>query len=123
LQGQSCHELTSHRHISEETRVVISIQEEKETLIESNAADEEKPSEETSKPRNPINWYGVLIPPPLREAQKSFIDVVDNSIPNVINITAQLRQLEIDIGRTRKTIKKLEKSEISILQTPETVAH
>jgi coiled-coil domain-containing protein 115 len=58
---------------------------------------------------DPIRWFGVLVPPPLRSAQVHFIKVVEGSVPHLVVLTKQLRALEIEIGRTRKSIKKLEK--------------
>lgn len=78
--------------------------------IEVTGEDTKYETEEAkSIPKDPLRWFGVLVPQPLRAAQSSFISAVDDSIPNVMNIRQQLRQLEIDIGRTRKAIKKLEK--------------
>jgi coiled-coil domain-containing protein 115 len=62
------------------------------------------------EPKDPITWFGVLLPTALRSAQASFSQVVDGGIPKVLNVSSQLRLLEIEIGRLRKSIKKLEKS-------------
>lgn len=79
--------------------------------------DDEKPakSEEDADekpridPRDPIRWFGVLVPPPLRLAQSKFVGVVEGPIPQLVTLSKELRVLEIEIGRTRKSIKKLEK--------------
>lgn len=60
-------------------------------------------------PRDPIRWFGVLVPPPLRSAQSKFIGIVQGPIPQLVTLTKKLRAMEIEIGRTRKSIKKLEK--------------
>jgi coiled-coil domain-containing protein 115 len=59
---------------------------------------------------DPIHWFGVLVNRPLKEAQTQFTSVVDISVPRVLNLAGQMRQLEIDIARARKAIKKVEKS-------------
>jgi hypothetical protein len=59
--------------------------------------------------RDPIKWFGVLVPPPLRSAQSKFIEVVEGPVPRLVSQTKELRALEIEIRRTRKSIKKLEK--------------
>ncbi|TID17100.1 hypothetical protein E2P81_ATG09655 [Venturia nashicola] len=59
--------------------------------------------------RDPIRWFGLLVPPPLRSAQSKFIAIVEGPVPQLINLTKELRALEIEIGRTRKSIRKIEK--------------
>jgi coiled-coil domain-containing protein 115 len=61
---------------------------------------------EKQPPNDPIKWFGVLVPPSLKQAQKNFSSVVESSVPRVLNATGQLRQLEVEISRTRKAIKK-----------------
>jgi hypothetical protein len=74
--------------------------------------DKSKFSEETiaEQAHDPINWFGVLVPSSLRDAQMHFINVVKHSVPHTINASGQMRHLEIEIARLRKSIKKLEKS-------------
>jgi hypothetical protein len=85
--------------------------------IEKTVVEEKDASGEKEKQPNPdpINWFGLLVPPPLRDAQKHFTAAVALSIPQTINLAGDLRQLETEIGRTRKAIKKLEKSTNSIM--------
>ncbi|QDS68065.1 hypothetical protein FKW77_009851 [Venturia effusa] len=79
--------------------------------------EDEKPvkNEETTEgklkidPRDPIRWFGLLVPPPLRSAQSTFIEIVENKVPRLANLTRQLRSLETEIGRTRKQMKKLDR--------------
>ncbi|KAL1893851.1 hypothetical protein Cpir12675_003919 [Ceratocystis pirilliformis] len=52
--------------------------------------------------RNPLRWFGLLVPPALRAAQSQAITTVDSIIPQLINVRCDLRQLEIEIGRARK---------------------
>jgi hypothetical protein len=118
--------LTGYSYITEDTPPIISVQETKEDSTEPTeptVQGEEKTGEETTKVHcNPLNWYGVLVPNTLKDTQKSFTRSVEQSIPDVLNATAKLRQIEIDIGRTRKTIKKLEKSEVLNSHTADAVA-
>lgn len=81
-----------------------------------DANEDEKPTknEEANEkpkidPRDPIRWFGVLVPPTLRSAQSQFIGIVEGPIPQLVTLIKELRALEIEIGRTRKSIKKLEK--------------
>jgi coiled-coil domain-containing protein 115 len=76
--------------------------------------DEKELKENEDKIPNPLHWFGVLVPTPLRDAQRQFSSAVDQSIPRLVNATRELRQLEIRIARQRKAIKRLEKSADSI---------
>jgi hypothetical protein len=69
-----------------------------------------KEEETNSKPIDPIRWYGVLVPPALRAAQSQFVSAVEGPIPRVVNLSKELKILEIEVGRTRKTMKKLGKA-------------
>ncbi|KAE9981773.1 hypothetical protein BLS_007008 [Venturia inaequalis] len=60
-------------------------------------------------PRDPIRWFGLLVPPSLRSAQSKFIGIAEGPVPQLVTLTKELRALEIEIGRTRKSIKKIEK--------------
>jgi hypothetical protein len=66
----------------------------------------------SSKQKDPLTWYGILAPPALRAAQSSFTTVVETSIPKILNDAARLRQMEIEIGRLRKSIRNLEKIDV-----------
>ncbi|KAF2090340.1 hypothetical protein K490DRAFT_63219 [Saccharata proteae CBS 121410] len=68
----------------------------------------EKSTESAEKHVDPIKWFGILVPPALRTAQKHFVGVVEESVPDVTNLSDELRSIEIEIGRTRKKIRKLD---------------
>jgi hypothetical protein len=63
------------------------------------------PSSTKTKPapsnRDPLNWYGILIPPPLRQAQASFISAVESSVPQLLNTSASMHDLEARITKLR----------------------
>lgn len=65
-----------------------------------------EPSPKTKTPRDPIRWFGILVPPSLRSAQGSFISAVEGPVPQLASLTSELRKQEIDIGRLRKQIRK-----------------
>ncbi|KAM0718205.1 hypothetical protein Q7P37_006537 [Cladosporium fusiforme] len=100
----------------------------------------ERPSKQTkqnepkadSKPRNidPLRWYGILVPPELKRAQTSFTgllqspDTTSNTneilagyspITDAINAARGLREIEVDIRKTRKAAKKAEKAKSAAL--------
>jgi hypothetical protein len=101
-------------------RIIISkpppVEESKEKAEEdkdgpSVAPKEEEKMEEKAetKPVDPIRWFGILVPPALRSAQANFISAVEGPLPRVANLTKELRAIEIEIGRAKKTIRKLDK--------------
>ncbi|KAF7192817.1 Coiled-coil domain-containing protein [Pseudocercospora fuligena] len=62
---------------------------------------------------DPIRWFGILVPPPLRQAQTSFTSAVlgDDAFAQASNAARGMRDVEVDIRKLRKTIKKAEKSQ------------
>jgi hypothetical protein len=68
-------------------------------------------SEETKKTArsvDPLHWFGILVPPALRAAQSNFITAVEGSVPQLATVARDLRSQEIEIGRVKKQIKKME---------------
>jgi coiled-coil domain-containing protein 115 len=61
-----------------------------------------KPSTKAKQPLNPLNWYGLLVPPSLRAAQASFISAVQDQIPQLLNIQTDMAGLEAQIRALRK---------------------
>lgn len=72
---------------------------------ESNGA-EESASKEKPVVVDPIRMFGILVPPALRSAQTSFKEVVNGLVVKLAEVTGELRMLEREIGRTRKSIRK-----------------
>ena len=73
---------------------------------------EQQPNEEMKDGgkfhRDPLQWYGLLIPPPLRSSQVNFKEVVHNLVPTIVNVMMEIKEVEIDIRRTRKRISRLQ---------------
>ena len=55
---------------------------------------------------DPLRMFGILVPPALRSAQASFREAVDGPVVRLAALTGELRALEREIGRTRKSIRK-----------------
>jgi hypothetical protein len=96
-----------------------------------SAEDEKTEETEQAKPVNPLRWYGVLVPPELRKAQSAFSAVVgspihagekdmethDNEISpltNAVNAARGLREVEVEIRKVRKAVKKAEKARTAV---------
>lgn len=67
--------------------------------------------------REPIRWFGILVPSSLRQAQKSFSSAVldGDALTKAINSARGMREIEAEIRKLRKAIKKAEKEEVSAL--------
>ncbi|KAI0999421.1 hypothetical protein K3495_g8774 [Podosphaera aphanis] len=57
---------------------------------------------ENSPSRNPMNMFGILVPKELRLAQEASIKIVQDIIPYILTLDAEMKQLEIKIRRERK---------------------
>ncbi|KKO98423.1 hypothetical protein THAR02_09466 [Trichoderma harzianum] len=67
---------------------------------------EEKEKEEKMKTKkatyNPLRWFGILAPAPLRTAQTLSIQAVEEVIPRLISVNTEMEHVEIEIRRARK---------------------
>jgi coiled-coil domain-containing protein 115 len=52
--------------------------------------------------QDPLRWFGVLTPMPLRQAQKHAIRAVEEVIPRLASLSIEMADLEIQVGRARK---------------------
>jgi hypothetical protein len=65
--------------------------------------DEPKPRQ-----RDPLRWFGILVPPALRSAQSSFVSAAEDSVPSLATVMAEMRNVEGEVGRVRSKIESLE---------------
>ncbi|TFB00827.1 hypothetical protein CCMA1212_007301 [Trichoderma ghanense] len=63
---------------------------------------EKKPKKTKKASRNPLHWYGLLAPLPLRTAQTLSIQAVEQVIPRLVSVNAEMEHVEIEIRRARK---------------------
>ncbi|CAD0100824.1 unnamed protein product [Aureobasidium mustum] len=73
----------------------------------SDTTGDKEPSQK--KVRDPIHWYGILVPPSLRSSQKSFKSAIQDPIIEAANSAQALRHINMEIRKLRKDIKKAEK--------------
>ncbi|TWU74820.1 hypothetical protein ED733_006587 [Metarhizium rileyi] len=57
---------------------------------------------------DPLRWFGILTPMPLRTAQSHSVRVVEDVIPRLVSVNAEMRHVEIDVRRARKRKAKAE---------------
>jgi hypothetical protein len=76
------------------------------------AADEEQENASTEKkaniPTDPLRMFGILTPPSLRAAQSIAITMIENVVPQLASVDAEMREIEIQIRRARKHHMKAE---------------
>ncbi|KKZ60594.1 hypothetical protein EMCG_04772 [[Emmonsia] crescens] len=51
----------------------------------------------TKKTANPINWFGILVPPALRSAQQSFCAAIEGPIPALAGVISEMREVEREV--------------------------
>ena len=60
------------------------------------------------RPADPLRWFGVLTPMPLRAAQTQAVEAVEDVIPKLASLSAEMADIEIQVGRARKKRAKAE---------------
>ncbi|PYI07112.1 hypothetical protein BO78DRAFT_460732 [Aspergillus sclerotiicarbonarius CBS 121057] len=53
---------------------------------------------------DPIHWYGILVPPYLRSAQKSFTEAVESRLPQLASVIVEMRIVEKEVERVRSEL-------------------
>ncbi|KAM0285299.1 hypothetical protein ACHAQH_001488 [Verticillium albo-atrum] len=83
---------------------------------ESETSTESRAEEKTPKPcsRDPLRWFGILAPMPLRQAQGQAVRAVEEILPQLVTVDAEMKGVEIRIRRARK---KRAKAEVAMQKT------
>ncbi|KAI9374676.1 hypothetical protein BJX61DRAFT_274500 [Aspergillus egyptiacus] len=55
---------------------------------------------------DPIRWYGILVPPSLRSAQRSFLEAVEGTVPELASVAVEMQAAEKDISRLRMELEQ-----------------
>lgn len=96
----------------------------KEKVKDDAVKDDEKKKEEPSKPVNPLRWFGILAPMPLRNAQGLSVETIEQVVPRLVTVNAEMLNLEIEVRRARKKRAKAEqqksRTETAALETDAT---
>ncbi|ORY59223.1 uncharacterized protein BCR38DRAFT_351593 [Pseudomassariella vexata] len=97
------------------TDVIVSGPERGDSLCEVvNDGGELQHGEQDAKPvkkqkkKDPLHWFGILAPMPLRQAQGQSIKAVEQVIPKLVAINAEMAEVEIEVRRARKRRVKTE---------------
>jgi hypothetical protein len=87
---------------------------EKEPDIEREKGNAEKMADEPNrgtKPKDPLRMFGILTPQALRLAQGGAIKMVEDIVPKLVQVDAEMKEVEIKIRRARKFRAKAEAAE------------
>ncbi|KAH7243307.1 uncharacterized protein BKA55DRAFT_692469 [Fusarium redolens] len=81
-------------------------------------AEEANPTEKKRKQnKNPLQWFGLFAPMPLRTAQAHSVKAVEEIIPRLVSVNAEMLHVEIEVRRARKRRAKAEAAEKKTGQT------
>ncbi|KAI0128360.1 hypothetical protein BJ170DRAFT_324695 [Xylariales sp. AK1849] len=80
-----------------------------QSVVDDTQAEKED-STSANKPtkKDPLKWFGLLTPMSLRHAQTQGTRVVEQVIPKLVTINAEMAQIEIEVRRARKKRMKAE---------------
>ncbi|PTB36508.1 uncharacterized protein TrAFT101_010391 [Trichoderma asperellum] len=74
-----------------------------ESTEEQRNDEKNKDEKKTKKSNhNPLHWFGLLAPQPLRTAQMLSIQAVEEAIPRLVAVNAEMEHVEIEIRRAKK---------------------
>ncbi|KAH7263320.1 hypothetical protein BKA59DRAFT_51268 [Fusarium tricinctum] len=83
-----------------------------------SGTDEEKLVEKKRKKNNnPLHWFGLFAPMPLRTAQTQSVQAVGDIVPKLVSVNAEMLNVEIEVRRARKRRAKAEATEKKTSQT------
>lgn len=54
---------------------------------------------------NPLHWFGILVPPPLRNAQEAFVGAVADPIPALAGVVSEMREVEHKVEGLRQLLR------------------
>ncbi|KAL6251390.1 hypothetical protein RBB50_001599 [Rhinocladiella similis] len=54
--------------------------------------------------KDPLRWYGILVPPALRQCQTHFHGSLSSTIPELLGTVSALQQLEVNIWEVRRAL-------------------
>lgn len=81
------------------------------------AGDEKGEDAKTARvAKDPLRMFGLLTPSALREAQKESIKMVEEIVPRILEVDAEMKEVEIRIRRARKWRAKAEAKEGNVVE-------
>ncbi len=77
--------------------------------------DQESSTASVANLKDPLRWFGLLTPMPLRQAQGQSVQAIEEVIPKLVSVNAEMAQVEIEVRRARKKRAKAEAAEKKIV--------
>ncbi|GJC95287.1 hypothetical protein CH63R_02776 [Colletotrichum higginsianum IMI 349063] len=90
---------------------------------EANGEEVEKTKKQKKGNSDPLRWFGILAPLPLRQAQTLSVHIVEDVIPRLVSVDAEMKDVEIEVRRARKRRAKTEAASKKSDAAPETDRH
>ncbi|GKT53359.1 hypothetical protein ColTof4_05538 [Colletotrichum tofieldiae] len=79
----------------------------------------EERTKKQKKSNDPLRWFGILAPLPLRQAQTLSVQAVQDIIPRLVSVDAEMKDVEIEVRRARKRRAKSEAAALKKSDTEE----
>ena len=57
--------------------------------------------EEEEKRKDPLSWYGILVPPSLRQTQQTFITATEDVVMQLATVVGEMQTVEREIRQKR----------------------
>ncbi|KAF4254586.1 hypothetical protein KXW28_005198 [Aspergillus fumigatus] len=73
--------------------------------INPSATSESDSPKERPRFSDPIHWYGILVPPSLRSAQRSFTEAVEQYLPKLASVVVEMQTVEREVERLRSQLR------------------
>lgn len=109
--GTPSFEVTPYEEIQESSQ-----EDDKHEVDDSEVVDEQdNEKEKPHKSHDPLRWFGILTPMTLRQAQSQAIKAVEQIIPKLVTINAEMADVEIRVRRARKKRAKAEAAAVKQL--------
>lgn len=99
-------------HSAQTSPPIVDVDAQPRNSTESPASFTAPPKEEkiatSKKSDDPLRWFGLLAPMPLRQAQAQSVRAVEHVIPRLVSLDAEMAVVEIEVRRARKRRAKAE---------------
>ncbi|RLM01728.1 hypothetical protein CFD26_100846 [Aspergillus turcosus] len=73
--------------------------------VDASATSDSDCSKERSRFSDPLHWYGILVSPSLRSAQRSFTEAVEQYLPKLASVVVEMRTVEREVERLRSELR------------------
>ncbi|KAF4343631.1 vacuolar ATPase assembly VMA22 [Fusarium beomiforme] len=103
--------------VPEEEKEKVSPAEKSDDTSRSDPKDAQPTEKKRKQNKNPLQWFGLFTPMPLRAAQTHSVKAVEKVIPRLVSVNAEMLNIEIEVRRARKRRAKAEAAKKKTGQT------